>query len=713
MDIPQIVSPDGYIDTIALRTSGEAQMDVRFLFPKVSDYIVSSLKEGKPWFFSGRSGNAQIGLLTDTHMPGDPAPTPEIDGSKILLSGMIRNLNPLLNNALDLFETGDEIGRLVVMDPELRIRDVRHYLHKRLFVGNRVGKGYYEGFDICQEIDPVTGQSCDYIEVALSSFQYCFEPAAMIRSSIGAVIKKGRSALNAIRSRVPMDPTKVLLNPGALFVGAVKISLGDIYGIIDAVVTPEKEDIIHLPARVLDPFRTFRNRQVELYHLGKTPVPLSDIRIRVRFFRSHNPLTVPLEKARVKEGYRLCDLLTHAEVSNLFDILDDDAMGLILNKGNFIQVPRALDTKSEAQLEIIKNCLAKSTQRRHEPSIPKSIGDRLKETLGKLSVLGGVNSRVFIGRRFPEREVVDALRRTGLRTFLINAENPCFADDDIRHMISLSHAGHDQCEFMRYDPVIDKLYSFYHGCFMEPDDWERFDRVRFWFAFYGSHTKAADNRLTIDLINRLALRLGDEMGIVHGGGPGLMKEANDLARRHNIMSVGIAIELEGENQASLTTCDGLIKYNEGLRLARQDHLQKLSNLPVINTGGYGSAEELSITITSMKIHENPLAPIILLDPDNLWEDARKQTQKIADKQYGPAFTPHLVKSCKNADQAETQVIEFLSDSYRWYEKNKIPTQSVGKARIKAARIRRSFLHMENVEVFSNPSPRLSSMSGIN
>ena len=153
---------------------------------------------------------------------------------------------------------------------------------------------------------------------------------------------------------------------------------------------------------------------------------------------------------------------------------------------------------------------------------------------------------------------------------------------------------------------------------MEPDDWERFNRVRYWFAFYGSHTKEADNRLTMDLINRLAIRLGDEMGIVHGGGPGLMKEANDLARQHNIMSVGIAIDLEGENQASLTTCDGLIKYKEGLRLARQDHLQKLSNLPIINTGGYGSAEELAITITSMKIHENPLAPIILLDPDNLW-----------------------------------------------------------------------------------------------
>ena len=711
MDIPQIVSPDGYIDTIAPGTSGEAQMDVRFLFPKVSDYIVSSLKEGKPWFFSGRSGNAQMGLLTDTHMPGETPPAPEIDGSKILLAGIIRNLNPLLTNALDSFETGDEIGRLVVMDPELRIRDVRHYLHKRLFVGNRVGKGYYEGFNICQETDALTGKVCDYIEVALSSFQYCFEPAAMIRSSIGAVIKKGRSALNAIRSRVPMDPDHTSLNPGALFVGAIKISLGDIYGIIDAVVAPEKDNIFHLPARVLDPFRTFRNRQVELYHFGKTPVSLSDIRIRIRFFRSNNPLTVPLEKARVKEGYRLCDLLTHAEVSNLFHILDENAMGLILNKGNFIQVPRAQDTKGEAQLEIIKNCLAKSTQRRHEPTIPHKIGDRFKETLGKLSVLGGVNSRVFIGRQFPEREVVDALRRTGLCTFLINAENPSFNDDDIRHMIALTHAGQARCEFMRYDPVIGKLYSFYHGCFMEPDDWERFDRVRFWFAFYGSHTKAVDNRLTIDLINRLALNLGDEMGIVHGGGPGLMKEANDLARRHNIMSVGIAIELEGENQASLTTCDGLIKYNEGQRLSRQDHLQKLSNLPVINTGGYGSAEELSITITSMKIHENPLAPIILLDPDNLWENARKQTQKIADKQYGPAFTPRLVKSCKNAAQAETHLINFLSDPDLWYQKNKIPAQSVEKARSKSIRIRRAFLSIDNMEVFSSPSPRLSSIAG--
>ena len=153
MDIPKIISPDGYVNAIFDR---EPKADphysdlvrAEFLFPQVSDYITGALKEGKPWFFSGRSGNAQMGLLTDTHMPGETPAEPDVDGSRVLLKGLIRNMNPLLKNALDLFETGDEIGRLVIMDPELRIRDVRHYLHKRLFVGHRMGKGYYQGFDI-------------------------------------------------------------------------------------------------------------------------------------------------------------------------------------------------------------------------------------------------------------------------------------------------------------------------------------------------------------------------------------------------------------------------------------------------------------------------------------------------------------------------------------------------------------------------------------
>jgi predicted Rossmann-fold nucleotide-binding protein len=703
MQIFQIISPDGYIADLRGREENSAILAAQFRFPLVSDYIRSAIQEKKPYFFTGRSGNAQIGIKTDLAEDADPV----VEGSDIYVEGRLQNLNPLLGNALDLFKKGDEIGRLAVMDPELRIRDVRHYLHKRLFVGKKTGKGYYEGFEIRQEIDPDTGLACDYIAMDLEPYQYCFEPHAITSAGINAVIKKGRSALNTIRSRMTLDLEKTRLIPGDLFVGAIKISLGDIYGIIDVVTDPEGAKIEHLPARVLDPFRTFRDRQVELYNFGTEAVLLKDIRIRVRFFRAKNPLTVPLEKTKVKDGYRLSDLLTNAEIANLFSAMDDTALGMILNKTNFLPVPRAMDPNGQAQLEIIRNAILESTFRKNTPLVPEQVNGGFRRTLNKLSVLGGVNSRVFIGRHFPDMELVDALRTSGLRTFLIQGDNPSFADEYVKKMIRLTHSDHAGCEFLRYDLDIDKLYSFYHGCFMEPDDRERFDRVRYWFAFYGSHTHAADNRLTIDLVNCLAPKLGYEMGIVHGGGPGLMKEANDLARQHNIMSVGIAIDLEGENQASLTTCDGLIKYNEGLRLARQDHLQKLSNLPVVNTGGYGSAEELAITITSMKLHENPLAPIILLDPDNLWDHAGKQTLKIAEKKYGPAFMPRLIHSCNTAQDAAAILLGFLENPDLWYKKRKIPSENVEKARVKSVRIRQAALGQTLVETFARPNFRLT------
>jgi len=704
MKIFQIISPDGYISDVPGKVDGSDILQARFSFFEVSDYIRGALKEDKPFIFSGRSGNAQIGIKTDLL---SAKTVPLIDGQDVHLDGKLQNLNPLLGDALKFFKTGDEIGRLVVMDPELRIHDVRHYLHKRLFVGRENAKGHFTGFEIRQETDPLTGKDSDYILADLEPYQYCFEPGALNESSVNDVIKKGRIALAKIRSRTSLMLDKAILHPGELFVGAIKISLGDIYGIIDEVIAPEDYGIVHLPARVLDPFRTFRDRQVELYHFGTGEVPLSQVKIRIRFFRAKNPLTVPLIKNKVKDGYRLFDLLTNAEVNNLFQFVDETSLGMILNKNNFIQIARAIDPEGQAQLEIIKNAVLESTVRRPNRAMPKIGNGEFTKTLEKLSVLGGINSRVFIGDAFPASEVIDALRTSGVRTFLINTGNPSFEDDYVKKMIRLTHAVSSDCEFLRYDAETDKLYTFYHGCFIEPDDRERFDVVRYWFAFYGSHTKEADNQLTIDLINKLALKFGGEMGIVHGGGPGLMKEANDLARQHNIMSVGVAIDLEGEHQLSLTTCDGLIKYQEGLRLARQDHLQKLSNLPIINTGGYGSAEELSITITSMKLHENPLAPVILLDPDNLWAHTQAQFTEIAENSYGPLFIPNLIKPCRNADDALLELLQFCMDPDAWYLKNNIPSGSIQTARTRSSRIRTETLYLNHVEVFDRPNSRLS------
>jgi hypothetical protein len=195
-------------------------------------------------------------------------------------------------------------------------------------VGRKVDKGYYDGFEIHEETDPYSGKTCDYISVKLEPYQYLFEPEAINMSSINSVIKKGRSALSKIRSRIQIDLNKNYLKKRELFVGAIKISLGDIIGIVDTIVEPEDKNIEHLPARILDPFRTFRDRQVELYGYGDQDVSLASIKVRIRFFRTNNPLTVPLEKTKIKNGYRLYDLLTTSEIYTLFHSIEKDSLGM-------------------------------------------------------------------------------------------------------------------------------------------------------------------------------------------------------------------------------------------------------------------------------------------------------------------------------------------------------------------------------------------------
>ena len=69
MKIPQIISPDGHINAIHPGKNEEKILRAQFLFPFVSDYICGAIREGKPFIFSGRSGNAQIGIKTDQLYP--------------------------------------------------------------------------------------------------------------------------------------------------------------------------------------------------------------------------------------------------------------------------------------------------------------------------------------------------------------------------------------------------------------------------------------------------------------------------------------------------------------------------------------------------------------------------------------------------------------------------------------------------------------------
>ena len=122
-------------------------------------------------------------------------------------------------------------------------------------------------------------------------------------------------------------------------------------------------------------------------------------------------------------------------------------------------------------------------------------------------------------------------------------------------------------------------------------------------------------------------------------------------------------------------------------MASQDQLLKLSNLPIINTGGYGSAEELAITITSMKI---------LRLPSSFWihttsgSTPASRPKKSPRGNTAPAFTPKLIKSCSSAREAEEELLVFLSPPDDCYMKKKIPGESAKMAWVKPSCILKAF-----------------------
>lgn len=705
-EIASIVTQDGQLVEIDKKgqQDGNNVAHIRIKFSGLSDYILAALKEQKPFTFSIRSGHAQFGISAEifSHQL-------DLKRKEMVLDGQLVNLNHLLTDVLDNFQVGDDIGRLVVMDPELRVEDIYHFLHKRIFVGQ--ASKAKEGFEVREEVDPHTGKICHYLTIDLLPYHYVLEQEALSRANINRVIKEGRFALHRLRTRLPLELQKSFLPPKQFFVGAIKISLGDFVAIIDPVTEPEEGLVRHLPAGILDPFRTVRYRQVELYNYGTEEVPLNQIKIKIRFFRATNPLSVPLKKNKIKYGYHLYDLVTITDLENIFGALKMinrrvrkekgyGVLGIILSKGGITQVPKAKDQKSEAQNEIIKNRIAKVSSSSDDLQVLKESNGDLARILANLSVMGGISSKVFCAPVFPSDEIINVFRRNGIRTFLADQDQPVFSEDYIRRMMQLTHSETPVCEFLSYDRLSSKLLTFHHGCFMEPEDRKRFNKVKYWLAFYGSHTDKADNQLMMRFISQLVEIFGKKMGIVHGGGSGLMKESNDLARKNNIMSLGIGIDLKDQAQEVLRTCDGFICYRSGARLARQHHIEKMTNLPIINTGGYGTAEELAITVTSLKLHENPLAPVILLDPDEMWENAKKQFEKIAGNELGHEFIPRLFRTCRTAEEAVTELVSFTNDPSSWYMEHSIPIAIVKKAQQKARQLRYETLKLKNPEVFA-------------
>jgi hypothetical protein len=107
--------------------------------------------------------------------------------------------------------------------------------------------------------------------------------------------------------------------------------------------------------------------------------------------------------------------------------------------------------------------------------------------------------------------------------------------------------------------------------------------------------------------------------------------------------------------------DGFLILGGNERLYRQEKLDKFNTVSIFNVGGYGTLEELFITLCSQKLTSRLPGPNILISPNDLFDDAKKLTEKIANENLGQMWVSKTLELVDSYDRATEIVKGFWKD----------------------------------------------------
>ncbi len=177
------------------------------------------------------------------------------------------------------------------------------------------------------------------------------------------------------------------------------------------------------------------------------------------------------------------------------------------------------------------------------------------------------------------------------------------------------------------------------GYFVRPERLADFHKSML-FAFYGSNRKLT--REAAQRLNGLIQALIDfwgrkNIGIITGGGSGVMAEANNIARRHGILSGANFLEIT--DQAMTTDVDFCQVFQSKCRHSRQKWFE-VATFPIFNVGGLGSLEELGITLCNFKLSISERVPIVLFGTEGaeqFWQGANDQILEMVARGRAPGW----------------------------------------------------------------------------
>ncbi len=180
-------------------------------------------------------------------------------------------------------------------------------------------------------------------------------------------------------------------------------------------------------------------------------------------------------------------------------------------------------------------------------------------------------------------------------------------------------------------------------------------------TIYGSARIKEDDQLYAQT-EEIAYKLGKEnFSIITGGGPGVMEAANKGARRANVASIGLNIQIDGEEGPNNYTTK-LIMFHHFF--TRKVMLVKYATAFVIMPGGLGTLDELSEVLTLIKTHKIRPFPVILFNSE-YWQGLLDWLQNtVLDRRFIFKEDLNLLRLCDNSDEA----VDIIC---RWHTKHEV------------------------------------------
>ena len=180
-------------------------------------------------------------------------------------------------------------------------------------------------------------------------------------------------------------------------------------------------------------------------------------------------------------------------------------------------------------------------------------------------------------------------------------------------------------------------------------------------TIYGSARLSPDDELyhqTAEIARRLG---GLGFSIITGGGPGVMEAANKGAREAGVTSVGLNIQLPGEQLCNVYSTK-TITFNHFF--VRKVMLVKYATSFVIMPGGLGTLDELTEGLTLIQTGKIKPFPVILFNGE-FWKGFLDWLRSsVLGKKFISEEDFNLLRVCDDPDE----VIDVVQS---WYMKHEV------------------------------------------